>query len=93
MERYVLATNLRYIKGGKSWFFEHLQKNKKKWEYDWETYIKVHPPVKCSKGCPYADICGCTTIYSNLSSKIRKLSSLDAYLPLNNCASHSRYFQ
>lgn len=82
MERYVLATNLRYIKGGKSWFFEHLQKNKKKWEYDWETYIKVHPPVKCSKGCPYADICGCTTIYSNLSSKIRKLSSLDAYLPL-----------
>lgn len=26
MERYVLATNLRYIKGGKSWFFEHLQK-------------------------------------------------------------------
>lgn len=45
MERYVLATNLRYIKGGKSWFFEHLQKNKKKWEYDWETYIKVHPQV------------------------------------------------
>ena len=34
-EKFILATNLRFIKGGKTWFFEALPDHHSKWKSDW----------------------------------------------------------
>lgn len=87
-EKFILATNLRFIKGGKNWFFEALLEidDHSKWKRDWKfNSDHNYMPCRCSRGCPYAEECDGTTIYSKFSSKIRKLSNLDTYLPLANC--------
>ncbi len=85
-EKFILATNLRFIKGGKNWFFEALPDDYSKWRRDWKFNSEHnYMPSRCSRGCPYTEECDGTTIYSKFSSKIRKLSNLDTYLPLDNC--------
>lgn len=85
-EKFILATNLRFIKGGKTWFFEALPEHEIKWKNAWKYNTdNDYMPSGCNKGCPYAEQCGSSTIYSKCGSKIRKLSNLDTYLPLANC--------
>ena len=85
-EKFILATNLRFIKGGKTWFFEALPEHHSKWKSHWKYNVdNDYMPSGCNKGCPYAEQCGGSTIYSKCGSKIRKLSNLDTYLPLANC--------
>lgn len=85
-EKFILATNLRFIKGGKTWFFEALPEHHSKWKSHWKYNVdNDYMPSGCNKGCPYAEQCGSSTIYSKCGSKIRKLSNLDTYLPLANC--------
>ena len=85
-EKFILATNLRFIKGGKTWFFKALPEHHSKWKSDWKYNVdNDYMPSGCNKGCPYAEQCGSSTIYSKCGSKIRKLSNLDTYLPLANC--------
>ena len=85
-EKFILATNLRFIKGGKTWFFEALPDHHSRWKNAWKYNAdNDYMPSGCNKGCPYAEQCGSSTIYSKCGSKIRKLSNLDTYLPLANC--------
>lgn len=85
-EKFILATNLRFIKGGKTWFFEALPEHHSKWKSHWKYNVdNDYMPSGCNKGCPYAEQCGSSTIYSKCGSKIRKLSNLDTYLPLDSC--------
>ena len=85
-EKFILATNLRFIKGGKTWFFEALSEHHSKWKSHWKYNVdNDYMPSGCNKGCSYAEQCGGSTIYSKCGSKIRKLSNLDTYLPLANC--------
>lgn len=85
-EKFILATNLRFIKGGKTWFFEALPEHHSKWKSHWKYNVdNDYMPSGCNKGCLYAEQCGSSTIYSKCGSKIRKLSNLDTYLPLANC--------
>lgn len=84
-EKFILATNLRFIKGGKTWFFEALPDSYSKWKKAWKFNANHnYMPSGCKSGCPYAEQCGCSTIYSKCSSKIRKLSNLDTYVSLEN---------
>ena len=36
----------------------------------------------CSIGCPYAGQCRCGSLYQKLSSKIKHISDVPAYIPL-----------
>lgn len=82
--KFLLATNLIYIKGMKKVFFEHLYEHKELWEIQWQ-YLKVHQyhPQNCkSAQCPYANICQCSTILDKLKRKIDKIDNEQQYISL-----------
>lgn len=92
-EMLLLATSLRFIKGGKSIFFNIL-KNKnlsewkiKKWEGNWKRDIegKNYRPMECKKICQYASECNCYSLYQKLSMNIRRVEKEEDFYPLNVC--------
>ncbi len=82
--KFLLATNLVYIKGGKSIFFHCLKKNEQKWRVDWNLIKNYHYfPQQCANaGCPYVDKCGAKTLYGKVSKKIIKIGRNEEYIDL-----------
>ena len=71
--KFLLATNLSYIKGGKQIFFSALKDNYSKWEITWK-YIKKfdYKPQRCQDAnCPYVDTCKCHSLYEKTKRKIQ----------------------
>jgi len=82
--KFLLATNLIYVKGGKTFFFDGLIDHYEKWEVDWK-YIKefnYHPQGCQNAGCPYWDKCRCRTLYEKLSSRVVRVSPEEPYISL-----------
>lgn len=85
-EKFFLATNLRYFKGGKQWFFDHLKEHKSKWKKDWDGYIVNYLPARCDTcQCPHINDCHCTSLYQNAGRRIRMLSNVNRYFDADDC--------
>lgn len=90
---FLLATNLRFIKGGKRIFFNILKNRDepewktKKWEGNWKRDIegKDYRPMECKKNCKYASDCNCYSLYQKLSMNIRRVEKEEDFYPLNVC--------
>lgn len=86
--RFHLATNLRFFKGGRKWFFEALPDSSsvEKWKRAWEYNARnEYLPRNCEDVCKYAEQCGCRSIYSKLKSRIRKFNKQNLYISLEEC--------
>lgn len=89
--KFLLATSLFHIKGGKKMFFDGLPDHHKKWEAAWDT-IKVNHyfPMSCVNGdCPYAGKCRCHSLYEKLQRKIQ-LKEQTEYVPLEEAQERLR---
>lgn len=92
-EKFLLATSLRFIKGGKKIFFDILKDKdmpewkKKKWKGNWERDIegKNYRPMECKKICPYAANCKCYSLYEKISKKIVRIEKREDFFPLDIC--------
>lgn len=82
--KFMLATNLRYVKGGKKLFLEGLEENQEKWKIHWKYIMeRDYKPMGCKKGgCPYAKECGSSTLVENLKHKIHRLGKYEEYIPI-----------
>lgn len=92
-EKFLLATSLRFIKGGKRIFFDILKSKDmpewkiNKWKGNWERDIegKNYRPMECKKICPYANNCNCYSLYEKVSRKIVRIEKEEAFFPLELC--------
>ncbi|MDO4298269.1 MAG: hypothetical protein Q4C59_07320, partial [Lachnospiraceae bacterium] len=82
--KFLLATNLLYIKGGKSLFFQGLKENIELWEIRWDYFIKrEYAPESCKNGnCPYWNQCKCKNILEKLKSKIQRIQEEEKFVSL-----------
>ena len=72
--KFLLATNLLSVSGGKHLFFKGRINHVEKWEQDWK-YIKSegYLPQRCKgSGCPYYEQCRAATMLDKVTSKIQK---------------------
>ncbi len=86
--KFLLATNLIYIKGGKTIFFDGLTKNKEKWKIEWK-YIRVNQycPQRCDNGnCPYLKSCQCKTMLEKANRKIYRVRKEEEYISLDQAS-------
>ena len=89
--KFLLASSLCHISGGKTIFFKYLKEHEKKWKGDWDKYLVYHFPKRCEGVCPYfGEKCNCASLYQKISSKIVRTSSLDEYFPLEICEEELR---
>ena len=82
--KFLLATNLAHIKGGKTMFFSGVIEHREKWEADWRTII-VHEyePQSCVRGgCPYIAQCKCKNLCEKLQRKVTLHDQEEKFLPL-----------
>lgn len=90
-KKFLLATNLNMIQGGKKIFFENLKKNGEteskidKWKRDWEKNIEGYAPQRCQGKCDYEENCKCISLCEKLGKKVRKITKTEEYLPLSAC--------
>lgn len=91
-EMFLLATNLKFINGGKKMFFEILSQNSPeykitKWEGNWKRDIegKNYKPMRCEERCKYANDCKCLSLYEKLSKGIKRIGKEEEFFPLNVC--------
>lgn len=96
--KFLLATNLQYIKGGKTLFMNGIEeeeiKSKKNWEMEW-TQIKSYgyKPQSCMRGgCPYANKCKVDSLYSKLTWKIIPLRKNVPYITLEDAQNELRQY-
>ena len=72
--KFLLATSLYLIKGGKEIFFEYLQEHIKEWEIQWKHIEdKAYNPQRCEEICPYWESCRAHSLYDKVNKKILKL--------------------
>lgn len=72
--KFLLATSLYLIKGGKEFFFEYLQEHIKEWEIQWKNIEdKAYNPQRCEEICPYWESCRAHSLYDKVNKKILKL--------------------
>lgn len=71
-QKFMLATNMAKIKGGKTLFFKGLKDHCEKWEAAWKDIIKnEYHPMSCQSGkCTYASQCKCNSLYEKLQRRI-----------------------
>lgn len=83
-KKFMLATNLRYIKGGRNLFFQGIHDHVEKWEADWKTIlINNYHPQSCKNGnCPYVDQCRCKNMCEKLERKITVIKHKRDYITL-----------
>lgn len=96
--KFLLATNLQYIKGGKKLFMNGIEEeeteSKKNWEMEW-TQIRSYgyKPQSCIKGgCPYTDMCNVDSLYSKLTWKIISLKEKEPYITLEEAQNELRQY-
>lgn len=88
-QKFLLATNLVHIKGGKSFFFDGLSNHHKKWEIAW-SYIRKnkYKPQFCNiKVCPYFGECKCKTILDKIERKVERVGDDEKYTLLEEASS------
>ena len=97
--KFLLATNLINIKGGKKIFEDQLKKLDnftKKWQYDLKRMSREgYKPEQCIKSnvsCPYYDKCKANSLYAKASQKIRKLESSEDFYEIEKCETDLREF-
>lgn len=66
----VLLSSLIHVHGGETFFFEHLQKNVKKWKKDSQYFKEQGLHWQCEDYCPYHTECQAHSLYSKLSQQI-----------------------
>ena len=83
-KKFMLATNLRYIKGGRNLFFQGIHDHVEKWEADWKTIlINNYHPQSCKNGnCPYVDQCRCKNMCEKLERKVTVIEHKQDYITL-----------
>lgn len=93
-EKFLLATNLNQIQGGKKIFFENLRSNEEKeckidkWKRDWEKNIDGEKPYaaqRCRGICAYENSCKCDSLCEKLGKKIKKTTRAEEYFTLSGC--------
>lgn len=94
----LLATNLQYIKGGKTLFMNGIEEeeieSRKNWEMEW-TQIKSYgyKPQSCMRGgCPYVNRCKVDSLYSKLTWKIIPLRKKVPYITLEDAQNELRQY-
>ena len=82
--KFMLATNLKHVKGGKKLFFDGLVDHIEKWKSAWNTMgVNGYHPQSCTRGkCPYAEECKCYSLYDKLNKKIT-IKGKEKYIPLD----------
>lgn len=82
--KFLLATNLIHVKGGKTFFFDGLMEHREKWEFDWKyiKYYNYHPQRCQSGGCPYCSKCRCKSLYEKLARTILRIEE-ETYISLD----------
>lgn len=94
--KFLLATNLRYIRGGKTLFMngigEEETETREKWEMEWKQIRSYcYKPQSCvNGGCPYADTCKVDSLYSKLSWKVIPLRKNEPYISLEEAQNELR---
>lgn len=96
--KFLLATNLQYIKGGKTLFMNGIEEeeieSRKNWEMEW-TQIKSYgyKPQSCMRGgCPYVNRCKVDSLYSKLTWKIIPLRKKVPYITLEDAQNELRQY-
>ncbi len=96
--KFLLATNLQYIKGGKSLFMAGIEEeeieSKKNWEMEWKQIKSYgYKPQSCMRGgCPYVKKCKVDSIYSKLTWKIIPLRKKESYITLEDAQNELRQY-
>lgn len=82
--KFLLATNLVHVDGGRELFFHGLKEGIEKWKIQWQYIVeRSYYPMKCPKGnCPYAEICRCDTLLEKLEKKIHRIAPPEQYITL-----------
>lgn len=96
--KFLLATNLQYIKSGKTLFMNGIEEeeieSRKNWEMEW-TQIKSYgyKPQSCMRGgCPYVNRCKVDSLYSKLTWKIIPLRKKVPYITLEDAQNELRQY-
>ena len=95
--KFLLATNLQYIKGGKSLFMAGIEEeteSRKNWEMEWKQIKSYgYKPQSCMKGgCPYEKKCNVDSLYSKLTWKIIPLRKKVPYITLEDAQNELRQY-
>ena len=93
-ERFMLATNLLYVRGMKNRFLQWIKKyydSRDKWEFTWR-YISdmKYKPQRCDTMCPYAGRCihdGSLYLTLGGRKRIERLNPDEEYSSLEECYS------
>ena len=95
--KFLLATNLQYIKGGKSLFMAGIEEeteSRKNWEMEWKQIKSYgYKTQSCMKGgCPYEKKCNVDSLYSKLTWKIIPLRKKVPYITLEDAQNELRQY-
>ena len=96
--KFLLATNLQYIRGGKSLFMDGIEEeeteSRKNWKMEWKQIKSYgYKPQGCMKGgCPYAEKCNVDSLYSKLTWKIIPLRKKESYVTLEDAQNELRQY-
>lgn len=85
-QKFCLATNLLYVKGGKQLFFDGLKENHDRWKIQWK-YMKAceYKPQSCwNIDCPHKEKCMCKTLYEKLTNKMKRIKGEDTFISLED---------
>ena len=95
IQKRLLLTNLRYVKGGKTIFFKGIQEgNELAWNCIW-TQAKVYNyiPIECNAGgCPYKDICQTKSLYSKLLGHVISLKTEESYVSIREAENEFKQY-
>lgn len=82
--KFMLATNLRFVRNGKSLFMKGVrEKSKEKWKIAWKYITKNnYSPECCTKGCPYFNKCQVYALYFKLLWDIIPLANKKDYITM-----------
>lgn len=97
--KFLLATSLINIKGGRRLFEDKLEKLNEltpKWKYDLKRMSQNgYRPEQCTNSktpCPYYGKCMASSLYAKASQKIRKLESTEDFYEIEKCEADLREF-
>ena len=95
--KFLLATNLQYIRCGKSLFMAGIEEgteSRKNWEMEWKQIKSYgYKPQSCIRGeCPYVNKCKVDSLYSKLTWKIIPLRKKESYITLEDAQNELRQY-
>ena len=78
-QKFMIATNLRHVNGGRKMFFKAPIESVEKWEIAWKYMENFQYKPECCKAeiCPHFESCHGITILDKITSKIQKIESYE----------------